>query len=370
MGVFRTGAEPALDAVARPGFAPEIDLAAEAAPPSHRVLRRAWFQGAGGRDPMTLVATQLDGRVLAALPTVATRVPGLRTVPGSYWPFRGVPIAEAMQADELIQFLASRDLGWAWRLGPVNADDPVIVRLDEAASGAGWTILRRRVATSFRLDLPAARAAGPWPRSSTLKKGRWHEKQLARDGALDWRFLSGPDWKPALFESLAAVERAGWVGETARSDPKFLDSKQRDMWERMARDPALAAMMHVGLLNVGGEPVAFSFGIEAGPVRYCIATSYDRRFAKHSPGKLISYRTYMDAADRGIELLDDGAGDGGHKQVMGESAGPDIVDLLFVRGRALGSLLRPFWERSGRLTRKRRACRSGRAFPFQRWWCA
>ncbi len=346
MPLSMSGAEPALDVVAHPGFAPELDLAAEAAAPSHRFLRRAWFKGAGGRDPLTLVATELDGRVVAALPTVATRVPGLRAVPGSYWPFRGIPITKDISDDELAAFLASRDLGRAWRLGPVNADDPVVARLSLAAPYAGWTLLRRRVATSFRLDIGAARAAGPWPRGSTLRKNRFHEKHLAAHGALEWRFLSGRDWSPALFDQLAAVEGASWIGANLAADAKFLDPAQRAIWEVAARDPELAAMMHVGLLTIAGAPAAFSFGIEAGHIRYCIATSYDRRFAKHSPGKLISYRTYMNAAERGIALLDDGAGAGGHKQVMGEEAGPDIVDLLFVRGRVLAALLRPIWERS------------------------
>jgi hypothetical protein len=55
----------------------------------------------------------------------------------------------------------------------------------------------------------------------------------------------------------------------------------------------------------------------------------------------------MDAAERGITVLDDGAGDGGHKSVMGSSPGPEIVDLLFVRGRLPALLLRRLWSRSG-----------------------
>jgi CelD/BcsL family acetyltransferase involved in cellulose biosynthesis len=205
-------------------------------------------------------------------------------------------------------------------------------------------VLARRIATSFTLDIAAARSAGPWPRGSTLKKNRFHEKHLAGHGALTWRFLSGADWSTVLFDDLAAVERASWIGDEPSADAKFCDPRQRAIWERAAADPELAAMMHVGLLKVGGVAAAFSFGIEAGATRYCIATSYDRRFAKHSPGKLVSYRTYMDAAERGVTFLDDGAGDGGHKSVMGETPGPEIMDYLFVRGRATAPLLRRFWR--------------------------
>ncbi len=347
--------EPAVEIVAEPGFPPDIDHAAQAADPRHAFLRAAWFAAAGGKRPKTLVARRPDGRVLAALPSVeaSPRLLGLRAVPGSYWPLRSVPIAADVEDGEITALLQSRAarraLGRAWRMGPVNADDPAAARLVRAAPDAGWIVLSRRVATSFTLDIASARAAGPWPRGSTLKKNRFHEKHLAGHGALKWRFLSGEAWTTQLLDQLAVVEQASWVGENARADPKFLDQAQRTIWQRAASDPVLARMLHVGLLTVGGEPAAFSFGIEAGHTRYCIATSYDRRFAKHSPGKLVSYRTYLDAAARGITFLDDGAGDGGHKQVMGETPGPEIIDFLFVRSRALAAFLRPFWERTGQV---------------------
>lgn len=328
------------------GFTAAIDAAAAVADPRHQFLRRAWFAAAGGADAVTLVLSGENGRVRAALPTVAIgpRLLGLRMVPGSYWPLRSFPVAQDALDEEIRALLRNPALGRVLRLGPVNEDDPAATQLRRVASASSWTVLERRVATSFVLDIEAARAGGPWPRSSTLKKNRFHEKHLASHGALAWRFLRGADWTPELFDSLAAVEQASWIGEESDADAKFCDSAQRAIWERAASDPALAAAMHVGLLEIDGQAAAFSFGIEAGRTRYCIATSYDRRFAKHSPGKLVSYRTYMDAADRGIAFLDDGAGDGGHKSVMGEAPGPEIMEYLFVRGRIAGSLLRRIWK--------------------------
>jgi CelD/BcsL family acetyltransferase involved in cellulose biosynthesis len=197
------------------------------------------------------------------------------------------------------------------------------------------------------LDISEVQKEAPWPRGSTLKKNRFHEKHLASHGALEWRFVSGEAWTKQAFDDLALIEQRSWVGQEG-GDAKFLDPHQRLIWERAWQDPILARMMTAGFLYIGGEPAAFSFGIDAGRTRYCIATSYDQRFAKHSPGKVLSYRTYIDAMARGVEFLDDGAGDGGHKSVMGEVPGPDIMDYLLVRGRLAGALLRPLWERSAR----------------------
>lgn len=333
-----------------PGLPDAIDAAAEAASPSHAFLRRAWYAGAGGAAVRTLVARRADRTMIAALPTAragAIWLP-IRTVPGSYWPFRSVPIAHDASDAELVALLGDRRsrgvLGRAWRLGPVNEDDAAAARLVALGPQAGWSVLRRRIATDFLFDMAAAWRGGGWPRSSTLKKNRWHEKHLADHGPLEWRYVSGDGWTPVIFDDLATIEARAWVGLRDDAARKFVDPKQRRIWETAVADPALAAMLGTGLLYIAGEPVAFSFGIEAGPVRYCIATSYDERFARHSPGKLLTYRTWFEAAERGITLFDDGAGDGGHKSIMGSAPGPEMMDYLFVRGRLAATVLRRLWR--------------------------
>lgn len=332
------------------GLPDAIDTAAAAAEPSHAFLRRAWYAGAGGAAVRTLVARRADGNVFAALPTAQAGPAWLpvRAVPGSYWPFRSVPVAADATDAELVALLGDRRsrgaLGRVWRLGPVNEDDAAASRLVRLAPRAGWSVLQRRIATAFLFDIAAARRDGNWPRSSTMKKNRWHEKHLADHGPLDWRFVSGADWSSATFDDLAAIERRAWVGRQADAQRKFADPKQRRIWETAVADPALAAMFATSLLYIGGEPAAFTFGIEAGQVRYCIATSYDERFARHSPGKVLAYRSWLEAAERGITLIDHGAGDGGHKSTMGSEAGPEMRDYLFVRGSPAASLLRRFWR--------------------------
>ena len=75
--------------------------------------------------------------------------------------------------------------------------------------------------------------------------------------------------------------------------------------------------MRAGHPLSGRRTIAFSFGINCGPTRYCVATSSDQRFARNSPGYLTGYKTYIEAAARGVETLSLGAGDGGEKGSMG-----------------------------------------------------
>lgn len=334
------------------GLDPAIDRVAAMARGAWRFLARSWFAAAGSQEMCTLLLSGAEGVPLIALPV--TMLSGMiRSVPGGYWPFRSFPVAEQADAADMAALLSERSahrvLGRAWRMGPLYADDPALALLREAAPRSGWYICERRIATSWVLDMEALTAEGAWPRNSTLRKNRFHEKHLAGHGALEWRFARGPDWTPDLFADLAAIEAKSWHGDA--SDPKFLPGPHRALWERLASDPDQAARMNAAILYIDGEPAAFSFDLDVDGRKYAIANSYDPAFAKHSPGKCLYYRNLTEALDRGISLVDWGAGDGGYKQTIGATQGPEIVDCLIIRTgwlRFLNPLVAALWRRTGR----------------------
>ncbi len=335
------------------GLPPAIDAAAGAAPETHRFLRRPWYRAAidayGGRARTIVVA---DGAsVAAAMPLVALgpRWLGIGQVPGCYWPFRSLPVAAGAGAAVFATLLgeAARAVR-GFRIGPVHDDDPALTGLCAAAVRAGWLALPRAVAESYRLDLAALRADGDWPRSSTRKSNRYHEKQLAAHGALDWSFVRGAGWSDDLIDSLAAVERASWIEtRTDGSDAKFTAAGHGAFWRAAVRDPVIADMLRAAVLRVDGVAAAFSFDLDAGALKHVIANSYDPRFAKHSPGKLLTYRNLGEAAAAGTTTVDWGAGDSGYKRVVGAVPGPAIRDWLFLRPglpAAIGRRFAPRWQ--------------------------
>ena len=315
------------------GLATAIDAVAARGPAAHAFLRHAWYAAAltPGARARTVVVEE-DGVAVLALPFVGAGAPGLASVPGSYWPFRGVPAAlEATPAAWPAALAQLARAARAVRVGPVAADDRGAAALLAAARQAGWTVLERQVADGWVLDLAALAAAGAWPRGSTLRKNRFHERHLAAHGALEWRFLEAGDW-PAGFDLLASVEERGWVTHaTDGRDAKFTAAGHGALWRRAAADPVLAAMMSAAVLLIDGIPAAFSFDLDAGYTRYAIANSYDPRFARHSPGKLLHYRNLARALDRGIARVDWGMGDSGYKQVLGAGQGAPMVDRVLVR---------------------------------------
>jgi len=330
-----------------------FDAVAAAAHQAHGFLRWAWFEAAAPGRMRAVAVHRPGGEPIAAIPFL----PGGRfspaRIPGSYWPYRSFPVAADATAAELAAMLAHPGLrsalGKVWRLGPVFADDPTAARLIEAAPAGGWTALVRFLGTCFEID-PATLQ----PKGATLRKNRARERALEEIGPVEWRSFSGEEWTAVDRDAIAAVEANSWLaGLGGGADTKFLDPERRRTWERAAADPALARMLRCSLLTVGGTPVAFTFGLEVGKVRYQIANNYDARFAKCGPGKLLLYRDFAAAAGRGIARIGWGAGDPGYKSEMGAVPGPDILDLLFVRGTALAAVLRPFWSRMHRPTAQR-----------------
>ena len=313
------------------GLPPALDKVAEQAPPTHAFLRRQWYAAAlaaYGGTARTLVVRRGDEPLLA-LPFVASGPAWLRVagVPGCYWPFRSFPAADT-SAPVLDAALAALPLR-ALRIGPVYDGDPGVTALLDRARAAGWAIRSRQLADSYLLDIAAE--PQPWPRNSTLRKNRFHEKHLAAHGSLDRRFVSGADW-PRAFDALAAVEEKSWIASrTDGADAKFTATGHGAFWRAAAADPVLAQMMRAALLTVDGVPAAFSFDLDVGTHRYAIANSYAPAIAKHSPGRLLQYRNLVDARARGIRTVDWGMGDSGYKQALGAVAGPAFADWLLLK---------------------------------------
>ncbi|UIJ45810.1 GNAT family N-acetyltransferase [Sphingomonas cannabina] len=338
------------------GLAGAIDAVAERARPSHRFLRYGWYAAAlqaYGGEARTLVVER-EGTPVLALPLVGLgpRWLGMAAVPGCYWPFRSFPTRVGVTAGAFDVALAKLAKAvTALRIGPVYDGDASAAPLIEAARARGWAVLDRFVADSYLLDIAASQAEGPWPRNSTLKKNRFHEKHLAGHGALEWRFVAGADWTSQAFDDLASIEQASWIAaRTDGGDAKFTDAGHGRFWRAAAADPVIAKMMWAAVLDVAGKPAAFSFDMNAGALKYAIANSYDPAYAKHSPGKLLYYRNLVRGIEDGIHTVDWGAGDSGYKRTIGAEQGPAIRDWLLVRPglSALAAKALAFaWRRSG-----------------------
>ncbi len=323
-----------------------FDALAAAGDDARAFLRARWFG-----DTRHCVPRAGDGEPLAAL-ALAERRKGpfrLHEIGGAYWPFRGVPIAPTATPAALADAMRSarRKLGSVFRLGPVIGNDGQIARLREAARLGGWRVLSRPVGQSFIVDLAALKARGNWPSARGAQKDRWRVRQMAKTGPVAIRRFTGKNWSAGDRDAIAAIEGNSWVGQLASGgDTKFHDPAMRRYWEEVAQDPVIGDMIRGMIMYVGETPVAFTFGLDCGTTRYCIANNFDRNFNKHSPGRVLLYADFEAAHTRGIERIDWGLGDAGYKSEMGAHEGPEMIDLLFVANPLVAMLAKPVWERA------------------------
>lgn len=346
----------AIDIAVEHGATAALDRAAAADTADHGFLSAAWYAAAasGGTRMRTLVARRSGSvEVAAAIPLLRRRLGPLSIgeVPGSYWPFRSFPIAADVHEDEIATLLATpearSELGFAWRLGPVYADDPTLRRLTGAAPAAGWTLLSRRVATCYTVDLAKLRVDPNWPGGKRRQKNRRLERLLGEHGEVTVTTVTGRAWTGEIFDALAAIEAESWVAHKASPrDTKFLHRPNRRIWERAVEDAELAGRLGCLLLSAGATPAAFVLTLDAGPIRHILANSYCERFANAGPGILSLHRAFEAALAEGFERIGWGAGDPGYKSDMGAEPGPEIVDVLLVRG-PLARLARLAWRSRG-----------------------
>jgi CelD/BcsL family acetyltransferase involved in cellulose biosynthesis len=316
------------------GLAGEIDDAADAAPPTHRFLRQAWFAAAllaYGGAARTMVVENARG-VAAAMPLVGfgPRLGGMVAVPGCYWPMRSAPIAAHADDDDLDRLLGglARTVRGV-RIGPVMDDDPIVMRLIPRARSAGWAVIERTSGDSWRLPVPTD---GAWPQPSTAKRNRWFGARLSEHGSLAVDMIGGAGWTPGVLDRLARIEAASWVGtDTDHADAKFVAPGHAAFWRAAVADPVLATMVRAAILVLGDRDAAFTFGVDCGARRHIIANGFDPAFAAHSPGRVLAWRDLAQARAGGIAGIDWGAGDGGYKRQFGAERGPAIRNWLLVR---------------------------------------
>ncbi len=336
------------------GFPPEIDALAEDNLAGHGFLRAAWYRAGVPKGARTLLLRRgesgngADGAVLAAIPTAmfGPAMAGARKIPGSYWPFRAPLIARDCDILELAHGLsqtAARSLGPVWRVGPARSDDPATVLLIAAAQLAGWTVLSRPAGTAWvvRLDDDAPKGN---TRTSVARKLRAGWCKLEALGTPQWRTIRGDQWDASVLADLGRIEADSWIARTTDGNgAKFLTPDQRGAWQCMLADRVLAPMLSATILMLDDRPIAFSFDLDDGPVRYGIAGTHVEDLKHCYIGKATNYRAMDDAIAAGQTLMDTGSGDSGYKREMGAVPGYDLADLLFVRSRFAARGLSRIW---------------------------
>ncbi|GJE11789.1 MULTISPECIES: GNAT family N-acetyltransferase [Methylobacterium] len=168
------------------------------------------------------------------------------------------------------------------------------------------------------------RVRGPWKSGQawfdaqskkTRQNYRRGQKFMGERGPLTFRLLSPDEPVAPVLERLTTFKRA-WLATHGLASTAFYDEGSPAL-PAMVRVLAEAGLLHVFVLECGGEVVAVSVNFVQAGAMMAFVTTYDPAVERGSPGMVLMMDYIMWSIDRGLHTVDFLCGDEGFKGRFG-----------------------------------------------------
>jgi hypothetical protein len=277
-----------------------------------------WLKASGDARDELYVLTAGEG-VDAIAPFVRRRVPGTGLVKLELLTMGEYAYAPSNLSGSL-DFIADRDRGpeavdtilgylsdhrndWDYlRLHPVPEASPTVRRLIEWSRRSGFRCSVRRVFTNAVIPLPETTDAylarlTPHFRKTLRRIGNL----VGREAGVRVTEVTSAADVGGAFEEMVGIERRSWKH---RGGLSLETSSVRGFYERQAAAAARTGALTIWFLEVGGRRVAYDLGIVHGDRIEILKGSYDREFARLSPGAYLTLREIEAFIGRGLRSVD------------------------------------------------------------------
>jgi CelD/BcsL family acetyltransferase involved in cellulose biosynthesis len=270
----------------------------------HGLLRHEWFASwAATNDPNALrvVVFRSGGQVAAIAPLMAVRVNGIERLEfiggSSLYEPSNLLYANEDAVRELAAYLVS--LGQPMVLHRIPADSPTADAMKRA--GAGRTVMRA-AASAPTLAVPTR---GGWTEflghlpsklRYDIKRANTRAEAVGKV-AIETVSPRAGEVQP-LFDRLVAVESSGWKqrnGSALASKPALYR-----FFLEYAKRTAASGSLRMTFLRIGEELAAAQLAVQVLDRFWVLKIGYDERFARCSPGFLITCDTLRLAFDTGL----------------------------------------------------------------------
>jgi CelD/BcsL family acetyltransferase involved in cellulose biosynthesis len=191
-------------------------------------------------------------------------------------------------------------------------------------------------------------------RSQRFRKGlKRQQRRLAESGqvCIELNATRGGDVRPCL-ERIVEVSSRSWKG---RNGTALLTlGKMRVFFEKLLPRLVNRDMVYVSLLNLGNRVVAYELGFRWDGKLWAYDAAFDERYARASPGSVLSARVVEGAWAEGLREYDFLRGDHAYKrawhtesrrevQIVLDTGGPRAVVARQLGYRAKWALKRSPW---------------------------
>lgn len=191
-------------------------------------------------------------------------------------------------------------------IGRLRAGGPEIEILRSASGLGGLAIAPSVNAPTARVDLSAGWSAIESGMSTSSRSIIRRKRRMAeRSGAITVTSLSPTvDTVDAAMADLFRIEDAGWKSRAGTSILR--DTRMHRFLSAYGRAAAQTGMLRLYFLHIGADLAAVRMAIQHGGALWEIKIGYDERWAKVSPGMLLTHECIRLAAEsglRGFEFL-------------------------------------------------------------------
>jgi len=139
--------------------------------------------------------------------------------------------------------------------------------------------------------------------SKTRKFIRWARRAAEREGPVKFDVVlpTEEDLDHYLVEAFR-VESAGWKGQAGSSI--LSDPKKKRFWQEFSRAATRLGILRLFFLRIGGATVAMRMAAEYAGRLWDYKIGYDERWARFSPGILLTQETLRYAIERKFDALE------------------------------------------------------------------
>lgn len=172
--------------------------------------------------------------------------------------------------------------------------------------------------------------------SRTRNALRRHERLLGELGPVSFEIVTSPEQQCAALREAFALKRQ-WQKEKSITSSGYAHHAS----ERSLLSLAAAGHFLTARLRVGGQTAALEMGTLRNRRYWSLVQSYDLRFSRHAPGRLLFWRLLEQCPGLGIDLFDFLAPAHRHKLEWsnGETGIADYLVPVSIKGRLAVSYL-------------------------------
>ncbi len=255
-----------------------------------------------------IVVAWRDGKLRAVAPLALERSIGIMQLRYISYPSGEASNGFLYADEEALAAICSAivESGFPLSLPGLGADSKDLIALCSSSQKKGFVVVRPRSVAVASVQLNTDWKTIEAKMTSKNKKYiRWARKAAERDGPVEFEAVVPTEENLDRYLTEAfKVEAAGWKGRAGSAI--LSDPKRTRFWQQFSRSAVQLGFLRLFFLRIGGTTAAMRIAAEYADRLWDYKIGYDERWAKCSPGILLTQETLQYAAEQklgGVEFL-------------------------------------------------------------------